>query len=82
MRARERGKRIGRPRVEELPGFQQRFPWILEQITSGEITHTQAAKELAISPSTLERVLDGWKPLPSMLLDGFNNIDALVEVAD
>jgi transposase len=82
MRARERGKRLGRPRVEELPGFEQRFTWIFEQITSGEITHTQAAKELAISPGTLKRVLDGWKPLPSTLLDGFYNIDALVEVAD
>jgi transposase len=82
MRARERGKQIGRRRVEELPGFEQRFAWVFEQITSGEITHTQAAKELAISRSTLERVLDEWKPLPSMLLDGLHDIDALVEVAD
>jgi hypothetical protein len=82
MRARERGRRLGRPRVEQLPGFEQRFAWIFQQITSGEITHTQAAKELAISPGTLKRVLDGWKPLPSTLLEGFYYVDALVEVAD
>ena len=82
MRARERGRRLGRPKVEELPGFEQRFAGIFEQITSGEITHTQAAKELAISPGTLKRVLDGWTPLPSTFPDGFYNVDSLVEVPD
>jgi transposase len=82
MRARKRGRRLGRPKVEELPGFEQRFAGIFEQITSGEITHTQAAKELAISPGTLKRVLDGWTPLPSTFPDGFYNVDSLVEVTD
>ena len=82
IRARERGRRLGRPKVEELPGFEQRFAGIFEQITSGEITHTQAAKELAISPGTLKRVLDGWTPLPSTFPDGFYNVDSLVEVTD
>ena len=57
-RARQLGKRIGRPRVSERPGFPQRFAAVAERIGSGELSRRQAAKELAIGYATLKRLLD------------------------
>ena len=87
IRARERGKQLGRPKVDDIPGFEQRFASIFKRIASGEITRTQGAKELAMSPGTLKRVLDTWikterRPSPPPVLDGFYDIDALAKVAD
>jgi transposase len=87
VKARERGKRLGRPKVDETPGFEQRFASIFKRIASGEITRTQGAKELAMSPDTLKRVIDTWikterRPSPLPVLDGFYDIDALEKVAD
>ena len=57
-RARQRGKRLGRPRVSERPEFEQRFTEVLERIKSEELSRTKAAKELGIGYATLKRLLD------------------------
>jgi hypothetical protein len=62
-RARQQGKRIGRPRVSERPGFSQRFAAVAERIGLGELSRRQAAKELAIGYATLARLLDS-RPQP------------------
>jgi len=58
-RARQMGKRIGRPRVTEREGFPQRFAAVVERIEPGGLSPQQAAKELDISFTTLRRLLDG-----------------------
>ena len=63
-RARQQGKRIGRPRVSERPEFLQQFAAVSERIGLGLISRRQAAKELAIGYATLKRLLDtGLQPL-------------------
>jgi transposase len=57
-RARQAGKRVTLPRVEEREGFAEKFTPILEQLERKAITRKQAAKELGISGPTLKRVLD------------------------
>jgi transposase len=57
-RARQQGKRIGRPRVSERPEFPQRFAAVAERIGSGALSRRQAARELAIGYATLKRLLD------------------------
>jgi hypothetical protein len=86
-KARERGKRLGRPKVDETPGFELRSSSIFKRISSGEITRTQAAKELGLSSGTLTRVFGRWIKTPSEpsdppVIDGFEDIYALAEVAD
>ena len=62
-RARQQGKRIGRPRVSERPEFSQRFAAVVLRIGLGGLSQRQAAKELAISYATLKRLLDaGLQP--------------------
>jgi len=56
--ARQRGKRIGRPRVTERPEFQQRFADVIQRIGPGRLSRRQAAKELSIGYATLKRLLD------------------------
>lgn len=58
-RARQRGKRIGRPRVSDEPGFQERFKEVVERVGTGAISRRQAALELGIGFATLKRLLDG-----------------------
>jgi len=87
VKARERGKRLGRPKVDETPGFELRSSSILKRISAGEITRTQAAKELGLSPGTLTRVFARWMETPSEpplppVIHGFEDIYALAEVAD
>ncbi len=62
-RARQQGKRIGRPRVSERPEFSQRFAAVAERIGLGQLSRRQAAKELAIGYATLSRLLDN-RPQP------------------
>ena len=62
-RARQQGKRIGRPRVSERPEFSQRFAAVVERIGLGELSRRLAAKELAIGYATLSRLLDN-RPQP------------------
>ena len=60
-RAREQGKRIGRPRVTEQPEFTQRFADVIQRIGPGGLSRRKAAIELAIGYATLKRLLDAQK---------------------
>ena len=55
---RRQGRRIGRPRVTDRPGFNRRFGDILERLDAGEISRRQAAKSLGIGYATLKRLID------------------------
>ena len=57
-RARQQGKRIGRPRVSERPEFEQLYTKVLELLGSGGLSRRQAARELGIGYATLKRLLD------------------------
>jgi hypothetical protein len=57
-RAREQGKRIGRPPVTGRDGFSQRLAAVVERLDQGGISRRQAARELAIGYGTLKRLLD------------------------
>jgi DNA invertase Pin-like site-specific DNA recombinase len=57
-RARKQGHRIGRPKVTDRRGFNQRFGAILERLTQGQVSRRRAAKELGIGYATLKRLLD------------------------
>ena len=57
-RARQQGKRIGRPRVKERPEFEQRFRAMLGRLDLEEISRSQAARELGIGYATLQRLLE------------------------
>ena len=57
-RARRQGKRIGRPRVTDRPGFKRRFGAVLERLSAGEISRRDAARELGIGYATLKRLID------------------------
>ncbi|HIN05167.1 MAG TPA: ISNCY family transposase [Dehalococcoidia bacterium] len=57
-RARRQGKRIGRPRVEERPEFEQLYAKVLELLGSGGLSRRQAARDLGIGYATLKRLLD------------------------
>ena len=63
-RARQRGKRIGRPRVTERLGFLTGLAAVMERLDLGLISRREAAKELAIGYATLKRLLDArWQPV-------------------
>lgn len=66
-RARERGKRIGRPRVSERPDFQQRFVAATDRIGLGLLSRRQGAKQLGIGYATLKRLLDAGSQLEPIL---------------
>ncbi len=51
------GKRIGRPRVNERPEFEQRFAVVVQHIGPGGLARNQAAPELGIGYATLKRLL-------------------------
>ncbi len=53
-RAREQGKRIGRPRVTEQSEFPQRFAAVVERIGPRGLSRRQAANELAIGYATAQ----------------------------
>ncbi len=57
-RARQQGKRIGRPRISEQPEFEQRFAEVVDRIGPGRLSRRQAARELGIGYATLKRLLD------------------------
>ncbi len=48
-RARQQGKRIGRPRVSERPEFEREFAQVVERIGPGGLSRRQAAKELNLA---------------------------------
>jgi predicted ArsR family transcriptional regulator len=45
----------GRPRLDDSPGFRERFATILPRLIAGEISQGQAARELGISVRSLKR---------------------------
>ena len=55
---RESGKRIGRPRVSDEPGFDEKFAEVLKRIETGALSRRKAAQELEIGYATLKRLLD------------------------
>ena len=57
-RARQDGKRIGRPKVSDDPGFQENFDEVAGLIEAGSISRRKAALELGIGYATLKRLLD------------------------
>ena len=57
-RARQEGKRIGRPSVIEREGFAQQFAAIVERLGKGTLSRRKAAKELSIGYATLKRLLE------------------------
>lgn len=61
-RARQEGKRIGRPKVTERPEFAERFAAVVERIGPGGLSRRQASKELDIGYATLKRLLDAQSP--------------------
>src|SRR3990172_5193323 len=61
-RARQQGKRIGRPKVTERPEFLQRFAAVAERIGPEGLSRRQAAKELDVGYATLKRLLDAQLP--------------------
>jgi transposase len=61
-RARQQGKRIGRPRVTDRPEFAERFTTTMELVGKSEITLTQAARHLGIGYATLKRLTDDQIP--------------------
>ncbi|MFC1968148.1 recombinase family protein [Chloroflexota bacterium] len=57
-RARQQGHRIGRPRVMDRRGFKGRFGVVLEGLEHGQLSRSQAAKQLGIGYATLKRLID------------------------
>jgi len=78
-RARQQGKRIGRPRVTERPEFYQRLSAIRERLTLGELSKRKAAKELAIGYATLDRLLNN-PPLSPDIINCINSVKPFSEV--
>lgn len=61
-RARQEGRRIGRPKVTERPEFAERFAAVVGRIGPGGLSRRQASKELVIGYATLKRLLDAQSP--------------------
>jgi transposase len=78
-RARQNGKRIGRPRVTERPEFIQRLAAMRERLSLGELSKRKAAKELAIGYATLDRLLNN-PPLSPDIIDCINSVKPFSEV--
>lgn len=57
-RARKQGHQIGRPRVMDRRGFKRRFGVVLESLSNGQVSRSQAARELNIGYATLKRLID------------------------
>jgi hypothetical protein len=57
-RAKESGKRIGRPKVTDEPGFTERFNEVVELLGEGTLSRRKASLRLGIGYATLKRLLD------------------------
>lgn len=57
-RARRQGHQIGKPRVSDRRGFNERFGAVLERVRAGSLSRRQAARELGIGYATFKRLLD------------------------
>ena len=47
--------KTGRPRLEDTPGFKERFAIVLPHLIGKEISQGQAARDLGISVRSLKR---------------------------
>ncbi|MBI4307879.1 MAG: hypothetical protein HY684_03650 [Chloroflexi bacterium] len=77
-RAREHGKRIGRPKVSERDGFAKRFAAVVARITGTRraLAPTGRQGELAIGYATLKRLLDAQaSPLGGDSSRAMDNVD-------
>jgi hypothetical protein len=77
-RARQAGKRVSIPKVEEREGFAEKFAPVLVQLEQKAITRRRAAEELNISGPTLKRVLDNYMAAISQAPAGGNEQKGLV----
>jgi len=77
-RARQAGKRVSTPKVEEREGFAEKFALVLVQLEQKAITRRRAAEELNISGPTLKRVLDDYLAATRQALAGGNEQKAPV----
>jgi len=77
-RARQAGKRVSIPKVEEREGFAEKFAPVLVQLEQKAITRCRAAEELSISGPTLKRVLDDYLAATQQAPAGGNEQKALV----
>ena len=57
-RAKQEGRRIGRPRVTDEPGFNERFDEVVELLDEGALSRRKASLRLGIGFATLIRLLD------------------------
>ena len=57
-RARRDGKRIGRPKLSDEPGFEKNFKEVAELIKEGILSRRKASLKLGIGYATLKRMLD------------------------
>ena len=64
-RARRQGKQIGRPKVTDRKGFNNRLNEVLDRLTAGYISRRKAAEELGIGYATLKRLLDDQADNPA-----------------
>jgi transposase len=78
-KARKLGKRIGRPRVTERPGFMQQFLVVRERLNLCELSKRQAAKQLGIGYATLEKLLNDPSLSPA-IIDRLNSVKTFAEV--
>ncbi len=69
-RARQLGKRIGRPRVsEKRPDFWQRYADVTARIRSGALSRSKAARELDIGYATLKRLMEAQNKKDDPMLE-------------
>ncbi|AGG08463.1 recombinase family protein [Dehalococcoides sp. THU3] len=66
-RSRKLGSKTGRPKVIDREGFSQAYGDILEGLSKGNLSRSQAAKKLGIGYATLKRLLDAEKVLAESL---------------
>ena len=78
-RARQSGKRIGRPKVTERPEFAQHFESAAARLAIGALSRRRAAKELSIGYATLKRILDAQARCPA---NSDSDCNVLAEVLD
>ncbi len=57
-RARKKGLKLGRPRVEDARGFKRAFATLLPRLLEGNLSVRQAAAALHVSPRTVLRLRD------------------------
>ncbi len=76
-RARQEGRRIGRPKVTERPEFAERFAAAVGRIGPGGLSRRQASKELVIGYATLKRLLDAQSPTEQNVGRSSSPVDAV-----